>query len=279
MTTNTNVNLLIGLPDGRHIKDATCKILERAKLNIPEYKNIDEKRKYNTKLVLPSGRVCDIAIDKPKDLLYSLALGKTDIIITGSDYVTDFCLFHNNQLKSPFNPNCELIESAHLQLNHLGYFGTQLGFMIKKDNPYNNLDELILNQDQIICYTEFPIIALQYLSQLSSYRNRFGDSLPSIVSNFSITEGNPKATIIYSHGATESKATIDNKIIIFDLRLSGKTSKINKLKILRSMGNPIFNLIYKRKDSKKNDEITEFVELIETAIKKYPDLYTISRKQ
>src|SRR4030042_3668013 len=112
MNTDTNANLLIGLPDGKHIRDATYKLLKRAKLDIPEYKSNIEERKYKTELILPSNKICDIVIDKPKDLLYSLVLGKTDIIITGSDYVADFYLFHNNQLKSPFNHNCKLIESA-----------------------------------------------------------------------------------------------------------------------------------------------------------------------
>jgi ATP phosphoribosyltransferase len=279
MTINDNKRLLIGLPDGVHIKDATNKLLKKAGLNVSGYKNSSYKRKYNAKLVLPSGKVCDVVIDKPKDLLYSLSLGKIDIIITGSDYVNDFCLFHAKQLKSPFNHGCKLIESAHLQLNHLGYFGTQLGFIVKEDSPYDNLDELISSQDKIICYSEFPIIASQYLSKLASYKYRFGDSLPSITSGFSILESNPKVNIIYSHGATESKAAIDNKALIFDLMLSGKTYKINKLKILRMVGNPIFNVIYKRKDSKKCSEITEFVKLIETTVKNYPDIYNISRKQ
>lgn len=277
MFSNVNTNLSIGLPDGRHIRDATYNLLRRANLNIPVYGDIEE-RKYKTELALPSGEICNIIIDKPRDLLYSLVLGKVDIIITGSDYLDDFCLFHNRQLKSVFGLGCGLIESAHLGLNHLGYFGTQLGFMIKKDSFFNNLDELILNQEKIICYTEFPMIASKYLSQLSSYQRRFGYALPSIVSNFSIIEENPNVIIIYSHGATESKATVDNKVLIFELRLSGKTSEINKLKLLYDMKDPIFNLIYKRKDSVNNEKIKEFVTLIETTIKKYPDLYIISKK-
>ena len=277
MFFNVNTNLLIGLPDGRHIRDDICELLRRANLNIPVYCD-NKERKYKTELALPSGEICDIIIDKPRDLLYSLALGKVDIIITGSDYVDDFCLFHNRQSKSVLGLRCGLIESAHLGLNHLGYPGAQLGFMVRKDNPFNDLDELILNQEKIICYTEFPIIASQYLSQLSSYQSRFGHALPSIASNFSIVEDNPDVIIIYSHGATESKATADNKVLIFELRLSGKTSEINELKLLCNKGDPIFNLIYKRRDSMNNEKIKKFVTLIEATIKKYPDLYTISRK-
>ena len=276
MFSNTSTNLSIGLPDGRHIRNATYELLRKANLNIPIYGDT-EGRKYKTELTLPSGKICDIIIDKPRDLLYSLALGEVDIIITGSDYVDDFCLFHSRQSKSVFSLGCGLIESAHLELNHLGYSGTKLGFMIKKDSPFNNLDELILNQGKIICYTEFPMIASQYLSRLSSYQSRFGHALPSIVSNFSIIEDNPNVIIIYSHGATESKATVDNKILIFELRLSGKTSEINRLKLLYDTGDPIFNLIYERRDSTNKDKIKEFVTLIETTIKKYPNLYTISK--
>lgn len=275
---NVQTDFIIGLPSGGHMGDATNKLLEKAGIHASGYTCFSTKRKYKTSFLLPSDNMYEAIIDKPIDLIYSLLLKKTDIIITGSDYVDDFILFHKNNQSSPFYSASKSIVSAHDQLNHLGYFGTQLAFMIRKDSVYDTIDQLISQQKEIICYSEFPLLTSLYLSKRKSYKKRFGNSLPSIVSNLSFTKHNPRVTIIYSHGTTESKGLLDKNILICDLLLSGKTYKANELKIVCRVGHPIFNKIYKRKDSKKKKEIAELVGLLENAITKHSNTYTISKK-
>ena len=64
--------LLIGLPDGGHIREATYEILRKSGFMIIDYGDT-KSRKYTANLTLPSGIISEIIIDKPRDLLYSLA--------------------------------------------------------------------------------------------------------------------------------------------------------------------------------------------------------------
>lgn len=267
------IALRIGLPDGKHIREATFDLLESAGILIPEYSCFSKSRSYSAVFYLPSGKKCIAFIDKPQDLFYSILGGKCDLIISGDDYMQDLLLSGFNRKASFFSANCF---SAHKRLDHLGFFGTRLAFMLKETAPYNSLDEIISAKKMLHCFTEFPFIASKAIANLDSYKNRFGTAAPKIISTFGETGKNEKVFIIYSHGATESKAVSFANSVVFDLVRTGRTVEENGIKILSFFGEPVFNKIYSGDQGKQSQAAAEFVNLLEEAVISSPKKYTIS---
>ena len=270
--------LTIGLPDGAHIRKLTFDLLQSGGMNVDGYNPNSPTRKYKTSLVLPSGAECDVIVDKPRDLLTLLAM--PDLIITGEDYLQDYGLFfHNAPDKHPIR-NYPFPESAHIDLRHLGYFGTQLFFMLEKSSPYNSLEQLIIERDNVICYTEFPQIAANHIMRSEAYTKKYGYSSPAILSSFSSGGTNKDVQIFYSNGSTESKAANNPDVLILELTLTGKSARDNNLKTLEKVGDKIFTRIYRsgNPDSiKQRDASAEFVEVLESTVKKHHDSYVVEK--
>ena len=271
--------LTIGLPDGAHIRKLTFDLLQSGGMNVDGYNPNSPTRKYKTFLVLPSGAECDVIVDKPRDLLTLPVM--PDLIITGEDYLQDYGLFFYNTPNNHPIRNYPFPESGHIDLKHLGYFGTQLFFMIAETSPYNSLEQLLIERKKVICYSEFTRTAAYYIMRSEAYTKRYGYSSPTILSSFSSGGTNKDVQIFYSNGSTESKAANNPDVLILELALTGKSAKDNNLKILDKVGDKIFTCIYRsgNLDSRKqHDTATDFIELLESTVKKHYDIYVVENK-
>lgn len=255
--------ITIGLPDGNHLKEAVIKLLKKSKLDIPNYTSTTKSRSYESSLRLPSGMVCRVLIDKPRDLVFSLVEGRSDIILTGSDYVDDFLLYIKQSKNIPKIWNRYSIVSAHQKHEHLNFHEIRMACLVSKKNPLS-INKMIKNK--IICYTEFPFLASRYFQKLPGYKEKYGVQTPRVLSSFSSSDKNNNLIdIVYSNGATESKLINNSNAVIIDLVRSGRTMRNNNLKLLKYIGKPIFNTLYKRTGLSLHQEkiIKEFVDLLE----------------
>lgn len=262
--------ITIGLPDGAHLRKLICELFERAHIRVERYFSNDFLRKYSSVLVLPSGNKILVLIDKPRDLVYSLIEGRCDAIITGSDYVEDFLLFLESHKDAPENWRERKIVSGHKRRPHLNFSGLRMSVIVSDENNSTDINELIKNKDTV-CYTEFPFIAAKYLQSLPGYKDKYGSTLPRIWSTFSGSGGDPTIDIIFSSGATESKILADTQNIAVDLVHTGETVRENGLRVIDSIGAPVFNTLYVRSDviDEKTKLLSEFVDLVEENVEGY----------
>jgi ATP phosphoribosyltransferase len=79
--------------------------------------------------------------------------------------------------------------------------------------------------------TEYLNIAAEYIKNQPTYRKRFGDSEPLIVTPWWKKGDNPRAKIFLSFGATEAKPP-ENSDCIIDVTETGSTLDANNLKII-----------------------------------------------
>ncbi len=272
--------LIIGLPNGRHIRKAIYVLLKQAGFDVLEYAPNFVSRKYQTSVFLPSKSMCTIFIDQPRDLIFGLLSGTCDVIITGQDYVEDYEQFVSQNSSTPFLGKGDMICSAHIGLQNLGFPGGKFAFMTQKNTSGNTLEQFIALRKKIVCYSEFPMLAMNFLMGTDSYKKKYGSKRPFILSTFSQNGANENAVIIYSHGSTESKAVQNSNALIFDLIITGKTQTENNLRVIEFVGDPICNLLYKRKNlsAAKNKILKEFVTIVEYAVVKQSNIYTV-RKQ
>ncbi len=82
--------------------------------------------------------------------------------------------------------------------------------------------------------TEYLNIASEYLKSQPSYKKRFGDADPILVTPWWRKGDNPRAKIFLSFGATEAKPP-ENSDCIMDVTETGTTIEANNLRIIETV--------------------------------------------
>lgn len=257
--------------------DSISQLLFAAGINVPEYAATSGSRLFRVTSRLPSGAEVVFVLDKSNDLVHQLARGIVDVAITGADYVL------NLQLASRFSAapglpwNVHSITTAHRRLRHLGFYGTQFAAMVKSSRSYQSLDEFIAENDHIVCFSEFPLIAAAHLMEAPAYRWRFGSLSPLFVSRGTCTGENRAVAVVRSEGSTESKAVARPGDLIIELVLSSRTARANGLQIIETFGERIFTGLYQTQDTAPAVESTlrELVECLERTVESDPTKYQV----
>ncbi|MCX6644192.1 MAG: ATP phosphoribosyltransferase, partial [Candidatus Bathyarchaeota archaeon] len=116
--------------------------------------------------------------------------------------------------------------------------------------------------------TEYLNIASEYIKSNPSYKKRFGDADPIIVTPWWRKGDNPRAKIFLSFGATEAKPP-ENSDCIIDVTETGSTLEANNLKILETVMQSSAVLIANKKaleDTEKKEKIYDILSLLKGVV-------------
>jgi ATP phosphoribosyltransferase len=116
--------------------------------------------------------------------------------------------------------------------------------------------------------TEYLNIASEYLKSMPSYKKRFGNTDPMIVTPWWRKGDNSRAKIFLSFGATEAKPPEDSDCII-DVTETGSTIDANNLKIIDTVMQSSAVLIANKKaleDPEKQEKIFDIVALLKGVV-------------
>jgi len=116
--------------------------------------------------------------------------------------------------------------------------------------------------------TEYLNIASEYIKSNLSYKKRFGESDPMMVTPWWRKGDNPRAKIFLSFGATEAKPP-ENSDCIIDVTETGTTLEANNLKIVETVMQSTAVLIANKKaleDPEKKEKIYDIVSLLKGVV-------------
>jgi ATP phosphoribosyltransferase len=116
--------------------------------------------------------------------------------------------------------------------------------------------------------TEYLNIASEYLKSMPSYKKRFGEADPMIMTPWWKKGDNSRAKIFLSFGATEAKPPEDSDCII-DVTETGSTIDANNLKIIDTVMQSSAVLIANKKaleDPEKQEKIFDIVALLKGVV-------------
>jgi ATP phosphoribosyltransferase len=116
--------------------------------------------------------------------------------------------------------------------------------------------------------TEYLNIASEYLKSQPSYKKRFGDADPMMVTPWWRKGDNPRAKIFLSFGATEAKPP-ENSDCIMDVTETGTTLEANNLRIIETVLRSGAVLIANKKaleDPEKREKIYDIVALLKGVV-------------
>ncbi len=116
--------------------------------------------------------------------------------------------------------------------------------------------------------TEYLNIASEYLKSQPSYKKRFGDSDPMLVTPWWKKGDNSRAKIFLSFGATEAKPP-ENSDCIMDVTETGTTIEANNLRIIETVMRSAAILIANKKtleNPEKREKIYDIVALLKGVV-------------
>ena len=116
--------------------------------------------------------------------------------------------------------------------------------------------------------TEYLNIASEYLKSQPSYKKRFGDQDPTLVTPWWKKGDNSRAKIFLSFGATEAKPP-ENSDCIMDVTETGTTIDANNLRIVETVMHSAAILIANKKtleDPEKREKIFDIVALLKGVV-------------
>jgi ATP phosphoribosyltransferase len=116
--------------------------------------------------------------------------------------------------------------------------------------------------------TEYLNIGSEYLKSQPSYKKRFGDMDPMLVTPWWRKGDNPRAKIFLSFGATEAKPP-ENSDCIMDVTETGTTIEANNLRIIETVMWSAAVLIANKKaleDPEKREKIYDIVALLKGVV-------------
>ena len=234
----------LAIPKGSLEKD-TFDLLERA-----WYRIYGKNRTYRPVL---SDQEVEVKLLRPQEIPIAVNEGAYDVGITGEDWVRET------------NVDIEV-------LFDLRYGAVRLVFAAPESTHATSADEYVeglWNSGRPVrISTEYLNIAARYVSSLTSYRRRFGEKSPLVITPW-WTKGDNKAARIYlSFGATEAKPPEEADAIL-DVVETGTTLQANKLRILDTVLQSTSVLIVNReslKDGGKREKIYDILTLLKGVV-------------
>jgi ATP phosphoribosyltransferase len=224
------------------LSKATFNILQRAGYNIS-----GQERTYRPRINDPK---IELKILRPQEIPVFVSEGLQDVGITGQDWIKET------------GANVEILQN-------LEYGKIKLVIAIPEDSRVNSVSDLmeeVWNKGKNFrVSTEYLNIASDYIQNTASYKKRFANKKPLIVTPWWKKGNNPRAKIFLSFGATEAKPP-ENSDCIMDVTETGSTIRANNLKIIETVMESSSVLIA-NKLSLQDDEIKEKIFDILTLLK------------
>ena len=193
------------------LSKATFNLLQRA-----GYKISGQERTYRPTINDPE---IELKILRPQEIPVFVSEGLQDLGITGEDWIKET------------GANVEILQN-------LEYGKIKLVVAIPENSSANSLSELMENLwnegKNFRVSTEYLNIASEYIQKTLSYKKRFSNKAPLMVTPWWKKGNNPKAKIFLSFGATEAKPP-ENSDCIIDVTETGSTITANNLKIIETV--------------------------------------------
>ena len=193
------------------LSKATFNILQRAGYNIS-----GQERTYRPTINDPK---IELKILRPQEIPVFVSEGLQDVGITGQDWIKETGV------------NVEILQN-------LEYGKIKLVIAIPETSPestvYDLMESLWSEGKNFRISTEYLNIASEYIQNTSSYKKRFGDKVPLMVTPWWKKGDNPRVKIFLSFGATEAKPP-ENSDCIMDVTETGSTINANNLKIIETV--------------------------------------------
>jgi ATP phosphoribosyltransferase len=194
----------------------------------------------------------EMKILRPQEIPVFVAEGLQDLGITGQDWVRE---------------NRADVEI----LQNLEYGKIRLVVALPKsasDNINDFMEDIWSRGKNFRVSTEYLNIASEYLKALPSYKKRFKDADPMIVTPWWRKGDNTRAKIFLSFGATEAKPP-ENSDCIMDVTETGSTIEANNLKIIDTVMTSSAVLIANKKsleDPEKQEKIFDILSLLKGVV-------------
>jgi len=215
------------------------------------YKISGQERTYRPTI---NDSTIELKILRPQEIPVFVSEGLQDIGITGQDWIretrTDVEILQN-------------LEYGKIRLV------VAVPKVIGEKSSISDFMEDVWNKGKNFrVSTEYLNIASEYIKGQSSYRKRFGDSDPLIVTPWWKKGDNTRAKIFLSFGATEAKPP-ENSDCIIDVTETGSTIEANNLKIIDTVMQSSAMLIANKKvmeDPQKSDKIYDILTLLKGVV-------------
>ncbi len=233
------------IPAGSLAK-ATFEILNRS-----GYEVSGQERTYRPTINDPR---IELKILRPQEIPVFVSEGLQDVGITGQDWIRE--------------------TAADVEiLQNLEYGKIKLVVAVPKDQgeatSVSDFMESIWSKGKNFrASTEYLNIAAEYIKNKPSYRKRFGDADPLIVTPWWRKGDNPRAKIFLSFGATEAKPP-ENSDCIIDVTETGSTIDANNLKIVDTVMQSSAVLIANKKsleETEKQEKIYDILTLLKGVV-------------
>ena len=222
-------------------------------------KVVRKERSYNVYLDDPDMLV---KMMRPQEIPTLVAEGLYDIGITGLDWVLE--------------TSSDVVDMADLEYGRI-----KLVTAFADSLPHKTLDEMIaqyIKENKVLrISSEYLTQASAFIKQSKSYRERFGDDDPLIVTPWLRRGTNHMVQVHLSFGATEAKPPHDVDAIM-DVTETGTTLIQNKLQIADTVLESSARLICNKDalaDREKYSKIRDVVSLLQGAVqaRKYLHIY------
>jgi ATP phosphoribosyltransferase len=198
--------------------------------------------------------VIELKILRPQEIPFFVSEGLQDVGITGQDWIRE------TQADVEILENLEygkirLVVAVPKSMSEIGAMSDIMESVWKKNRNFK-------------VSTEYLNIASEYIKSNASYKKRFGNQDPTIVTPWWRKGDNPRAKIFLSFGATEAKPP-ENSDCIIDVTETGSTIEANNLKIIETVMTSSAVLIANKKaldDSAKKEKICDIMTLLKGVV-------------
>ncbi len=233
------------IPAGSLAK-ATFEILQRS-----GYKVSGQERTYRPAINDPK---IDLKILRPQEIPVFVSEGLQDIGITGQDWIRET------------RTDVETLQD--LEYGKISLIVAVPKNVSETTSISDFMEEVWSKGKNFRVSTEYLNIAAEYIKNKPTYRKRFGDSEPLIVTPWWKKGDNPRAKIFLSFGATEAKPP-ENSDCIIDVTETGSTLDANNLKIIDTVMQSSAVLIANKnalEDPEKSEKIYDILTLLKGVV-------------
>jgi ATP phosphoribosyltransferase len=228
------------------LSKATFEIFQRS-----GYKVSGQERTYRPTINDPK---IELKILRPQEIPFFVSEGLQDIGITGQDWIrethADVEVLQNLEYGK-----IRLVVAVPESLSEIGAMSEIMDNVWSKGRNFR-------------VSTEYLNIASEYIKSNPSYKKRFGDADPIIVTPWWRKGDNPRAKVFLSFGATEAKPP-ENSDCIIDVTETGTTLEANNLKIIETVMTSSAVLIANNQaleNSEKREKIYDIVSLLKGVV-------------
>jgi ATP phosphoribosyltransferase len=228
------------------LSKATFEIFQRS-----GYKVSGQERTYRPTI---NDRKIELKILRPQEIPFFVSEGLQDIGITGQDWIretrADVEILQNLEYGK-----IRLVVAVPESLGEIGAMSEIMENVWSKGRNFK-------------VSTEYLNIASEYIKNNPSYKKRFGEADPMIVTPWWRKGDNQRAKVFLSFGATEAKPP-ENSDCIIDVTETGTTLEANNLKIVETVMTSSAMLIANRnslEDSNKKEKIYDIVSLLKGVV-------------